>query len=74
MFTQFRDRYGLDRRISAHTLRHCFATHCLEQGVSLAHIQEMLGHSTIKTTTTYLHLTAKSLMGVKSPLDAALRA
>jgi site-specific recombinase XerD len=73
MFTVFRDRYGLDTRISAHTLRHGFATHCLEQGVSLAHIQEMLGHRDIKTTAMYLHLTSKSLMGVKSPLDEALR-
>jgi site-specific recombinase XerD len=73
MFTRFRDRYGLDPRISAHTLRHCFATHCLEQGVSIAHIQEMLGHRDIQTTAAYLHLTSKSLMGVKSPLDAATR-
>jgi site-specific recombinase XerD len=71
MFTRFRNIYRLDHRISAHTLRHCFATHCLEQGVSLAHIQEMLGHRDIKTTAAYLHLTSKSLMGVKSPLDAA---
>jgi site-specific recombinase XerD len=72
MFIRFRDKYRLDNRISAHTLRHCFATHCLEQGVSLAYIQEMLGHKDIKTTAAYLHLTAKSLMGVKSPLDTAL--
>jgi site-specific recombinase XerD len=72
MFTRFRAEYGLDPRISAHTLRHCFATHCLEQGVGIAHIQEMLGHRDIKTTAAYLHLTSKSLMGVKSPLDAAL--
>jgi site-specific recombinase XerD len=69
MFTRFRKIYKLDNRISAHTLRHCFATHCLEQGISLAHIQEMLGHRSIKTTSDYLHLTAKSLMGVRSPLD-----
>jgi site-specific recombinase XerD len=73
MFIRFRDRYGLDCRISAHTLRHCFDTHCLEQGIGIAHIQEMLGHREIKTTTAYLHLTSKSLMGVKSPLDAAPR-
>jgi site-specific recombinase XerD len=73
MFIRFRTRHGLDPRISAHTLRHCFATHCLEQGVGIAHIQEMLGHKDIKTTAAYLHLTSKSLMGVKSPLDTASR-
>jgi site-specific recombinase XerD len=73
MFTRFRDRYGLDHRISAHTLRHCFATHCLELGISIAHIQEMLGHKDIKSTLIYVHMTSKSLMGVKSPLDAATR-
>jgi integrase/recombinase XerD len=66
---KLRNRLQLDTRISAHTLRHCFATHCLEEGVDLVFIQQMLGHKSIKSTMAYLHMTSKSLMGVKSPLD-----
>lgn len=66
---KLRNRLQLDPNISAHTLRHCFATHSLEEGVDPVFIQQMLGHKNFKTTTTYLHLTSKSLMGVKSPLD-----
>lgn len=66
---RLRNRLQLDPRISAHTLRHCFATHCLEEGVDPVYIQQMLGHKNIKSTLVYLHLTSKSLMGVKSPLD-----
>lgn len=63
------NKLQLNQHISAHTLRHCFATHCLENGVTLAHIQQMLGHKSIKTTAAYLHMTSKSLMGINSPLD-----
>lgn len=66
---KIRSQLQLNQHISAHTLRHCFATHCLEDGVPLAHIQQMLGHKSIKTTAAYLHMTSKSLMGIKSPLD-----
>ena len=68
---KIRNKLGLDARISAHTLRHAFATHCLEDGTDPVFIQQMLGHKTLKTTTDfYLHLTSKSLIGVLSPLDA----
>jgi site-specific recombinase XerD len=66
-----RNKLGLKPGISAHTLRRCFATHCLEDGVETAMIQQMLGHKHISTTTTYLFLTSKSLMGIKSPLDSS---
>ena len=66
---KIRDRLNLDSRISAHTLRHCFSTHSLENGVDPVYIQQMLGHKRLQTTLTYLHMTSKSFMGVKSPLD-----
>ncbi|MBW1976277.1 MAG: tyrosine-type recombinase/integrase, partial [Deltaproteobacteria bacterium] len=66
---KLRNRLQLDRNISAHTLRHCFATHALEDGVDPVFIQQMLGHKNLQTTLTYLHMTSKSLMGIKSPLD-----
>jgi len=66
---KLRNRLQMDPNISAHTLRHCFATHALEDGVDPVFIQQMLGHKDLRTTLGYLHMTAKSLMGVKSPLD-----
>ena len=66
---KLRNHLQMNRNISAHTLRHCFATHALEDGVDPVFIQQMLGHKHLHTTVTYLHMTSKSLMGVKSPLD-----
>jgi len=63
------DKLQLDQRISAHTLRHCFATHSLENGVDIVFIQQMLGHKRLETTQIYLHMTSKSMMGIKSPID-----
>ena len=52
------DQLGWAKRgVSTHTLRHCFATHLLEAGVNLRQIQKYMGHSTLQTTTIYLHLT-----------------
>ena len=48
---------GIKKQISFHTLRHCFATHLLEQGVNLRLIQQFMGHVSLKTTSIYLHLT-----------------
>lgn len=70
---KLRNRLKLDVNISAHTLRHCFATHLLEDGVDPVFVQQMLGHKCLKTTTVYLHMTSKSLMGIKSPLDTGSR-
>jgi integrase/recombinase XerD len=67
---KLRDKLKLDSTISAHTLRHCFSTHALEDGVDPVFIQQMLGHKKLQTTLTYLHMTSKSLMGIKSPLDS----
>ena len=69
MIIKLRTQLELDNRISAHTLRHVFATQLLENRVEPVYIQQMLGHKSLKTTCAYLHMTSKSLMGIKSPLD-----
>ncbi len=60
---------GIDKRVSLHTLRHCFATHLLEQNVDIRVIQVLLGHSKLDTTARYSHLASTTLRAVKSPLE-----
>lgn len=60
---------GINRIITPHMLRHSFATHLIEQGVSLRHIQLLLGHTSSKTTEIYTHIANTALAKVKSPLD-----
>ena len=60
---------GIKKKISFHTLRHCFATHLLEKGVNLRLIQQFMGHSSIKTTSIYLHIANINPGSITSPLD-----
>lgn len=62
---------GIRKNVTPHTLRHSYATHLLEQGVSLRHIQELLGHSSSITTEIYTHVVRKDLLSIRSPLDTA---
>lgn len=62
-------RSGIHTPASIHTLRHCFATHLLEDGATLLQIKELLGHASLHSTTVYLHL-ANLTGGTRSPLDA----
>jgi site-specific recombinase XerD len=61
---------GIKRKGGIHCLRHSFATHLLEAGTNLKQIQMLLGHSSIRTTMIYLHLTQKHLAALSSPLDS----
>lgn len=63
-------RAGLNHAIHPHTLRHCFATHLLEAGADVRTIQILLGHSSLKETTVYLHLSKRHLSVTPSPLDS----
>ena len=60
---------GIKKKVSVHTLRHCFATHLLENGTDLRYIQILLGHSSSKTTEIYTHVTTRGFDQIKSPLD-----
>ena len=55
--------------VTPHCLRHSFATHLMEQGVEQRKIQSLLGHRDPKSTEIYLHVSNKSLMGIRSPFD-----
>jgi integron integrase len=60
---------GIVKPASCHTFRHCFATHLLESGYDIRTVQELLGHSDVKTTMIYTHVLNRGGRGVRSPLD-----
>jgi site-specific recombinase XerD len=69
LFKDMKDRAGITKHASVHTLRHSFATHLLEAGCDLHSLQLLLGHKSVQTTTTYLHVSRKDLVKIISPLD-----
>ena len=64
-----RQKAGIDQHVTTRTLRHSFATHLLEGGTDLRYIQELLGHSSPKTTQIYTHVSRKELGRIQSPAD-----
>lgn len=63
------NRVNIQKRIRPHTWCHSFATHLLEQGVSLRHIQVLLGHNSSKTTEPYTRVSVQEIGKIKNPLD-----
>lgn len=63
---------GITKDVTVHTMRHCFATHLLEQGIDIFQIKQLMGHSNNKSTAIYLHVANLEILRVTSPLDKLL--
>jgi len=68
IFEQTVRKAGIQKTVSCHTLRHCFATHLLEAGTDIRYIQNLLGHASIVTTNIYTKVRNPHLFQIKSPL------
>lgn len=69
IFHRAKDAAGVNPYATFHSLRHSFATHCIETGYSTAMVKELLGHNSVKTTERYLHVAQHTMKNFRSPLD-----
>ncbi len=69
IFYDAKKKSGITKGRGIHMLRHCFATHMLEAGVDIRTIQQLMGHSSLSTTSRYLKISTERLRSIKSPLD-----
>ena len=60
---------GITKHVTSHCCRHSFASHLFEDGVDIKYIQALLGHVDPKSTEVYIHVSNKSLLGIRSPYD-----
>jgi integrase/recombinase XerD len=66
---KYSDIAGVKKRVHPHLIRHCFATHSLEAGLDMSILQRVLGHSSIKTTHIYGHISHNLISGIRTPLN-----
>jgi len=71
-FSEYREKANLRKNITVHTLRHCFATDLIERGASIIQVKELMGHSNIRSTMSYIHV-ANLKMDIENPLDEFLK-
>ena len=71
-FRQYRRKAKLSEKVTMHTLRHCFATNLIENGVTLIQVKELMGHSNIRSTMEYIHV-ANIDLEIESPLDEFMK-
>jgi site-specific recombinase XerD len=69
VFQRAKEKAGIRKEVSFHSLRHSFATHLLEKGIDIRFIKDILGHFDIKTTERYVHVRKDKLINITSPLD-----
>ena len=72
LFARAKNRAGIQKRVSPHSLRHSFATHLLERGVNIRMIQRLLGHRSLRSTEIYTHVAESYVRDTRSPLDDLL--
>ncbi|MDZ4824196.1 MAG: tyrosine-type recombinase/integrase [Flavobacteriales bacterium] len=70
VFEQAMKRASINKKVGIHGLRHSYATHLMEAGTDIGHIQKLLGHANITTTLIYAQVTNRDTKKVKSPLDS----